>query len=322
MTPLVQAEGLVKRFRAVTALDRLDLTVPSGVVTAVLGPNGAGKTTLIRTVATLLTPDAGALSVLGVDVARRPAEIRRMIGLAGQSAAVEATMTGRENLYMVARLYGQSRRAAASSTRDVLDLIGMGDIADRAVKTYSGGQRRRIDLGASLVGSPRLLLLDEPTTGLDPRSRSELWEAIRGLGRSGTEILLTTQYLDEADQLAGRIVIIDAGRVVAEGTPGELKSMTGTDRIEAHVRDATDIETAAGVMARLAGAEAEVDPATRRCTVSCTYGAAVLAAVAVALVEAGVIIDDLTLRRPTLDEVFLALTGTAHSDDQMEGAMA
>ncbi|HWE54876.1 MAG TPA: ATP-binding cassette domain-containing protein [Acidimicrobiales bacterium] len=308
MPALIEAEGLIKTFGSVRALDGLDLTVPTGQIVALLGPNGAGKTTFIRTLATLLRPDGGRLNLLGHDVARSASEVRRLIGLAGQSAAVESTMTGRENLTMVARLYGQSRRQAAASTADVLDRLGLGEFAGRPVKTYSGGQRRRLDLGASLVGSPRLLLLDEPTTGLDPRSRNELWDATRHLGATGTEILLSTQYLDEADQLAARIVIIDAGRVVAEGTPGELKSRAGTDRIEVHVRDAGDVDVATRVLTAIGLNPPEVDTATRRLTLACPDGPTVMAAVTAGLVEAGVAIDDLTLRRPTLDEVFLALT--------------
>ena len=210
--PIIEAEGLVKWFGKVEALAGLDLLARSGQVTAVLGPNGAGKTTFVRAVATLIRPNAGRLSVAGIDVARHPEQVRRLIGLAGQYAAVEPTMTGRENLRMVARLFGLSRRQAAASTDEVLFRLGLDDVADRLVKTYSGGLRRRLDLGASLVGAPRLLLLDEPTTGLDPRSRIELWDAIRGLAALGTDVLLTTQYLDEADQLAGQIAIPNGSR--------------------------------------------------------------------------------------------------------------
>ena len=209
---------------SVQALDALDLTIPSGQVVAFLGPNGAGKSTFIRMVATLLRPDSGSLRVDGHDVVSEAMAIRRLIGLAGQSAAVEEMMTGRENLAMVARLYGQSRRMARLNATRILELVDLSGVGDRNVKTYSGGMRRRLDLGASLVGTPRLLLLDEPTTGLDPGSRIELWDAIRHLGDAGTDILLTTQYLDEADHLAAYIVIIDEGRVIAQGTPDELKS--------------------------------------------------------------------------------------------------
>ena len=218
-TPIVEARGLTKSFGKVQALAGLDLVAERGQVVAVLGPNGAGKTTFVRSVATLVRPDGGELRVAGIDAAARPEQVRQVIGLAGQYAAVEPAMTGRENVTMVARLYGQTRRQAKANAAVVLDQLGLTDAADRPVSTYSGGMRRRLDLGASLVGAPRLLLLDEPTTGLDPRSRNELWEAIRGMVAAGTDVLLTTQYLDEADQLAQRIVIVDKGRVIADGTP-------------------------------------------------------------------------------------------------------
>jgi ABC-2 type transport system ATP-binding protein len=309
MHALIEAEGLSKRFGKVHALNGLDLTIPSGQVVAVLGPNGAGKTTLIRTVATLLQPDAGTLRVAGHDVVRDPMAIKRLIGLAGQSAAVEAMMTGRENLHMVARLYGQSRRAANASTDRVLAQVGLTDAADRRARTYSGGMRRRLDLGASLVGTPRLLLLDEPTTGLDPGSRIELWDAIRDLGRAGTDILLTTQYLDEADRLAAIIVIIDEGRVIAQGTSGELKTRAGSDMIELHTRDLDSLDQVARILSQLQGAEATTDPATRRCSVAAPTGAQVLPEVVRALDRAHITVEDIALRRPTLDEVFLSLTG-------------
>src|SRR5919108_507777 len=209
MTPTIEAHGLIKRYGKTTALDGLDLVAERGQVVAVLGPNGAGKTTFVRTVATLLRPDAGTLRVAGHDVRTDPAAVRRIIGLAGQFAAIEPAMTGRENLEMVARLFGQDRRAAQRSASTVLEQLGLVDAADRLARTYSGGMRRRLDLGASLVGAPRLLLLDEPTTGLDPRSRMELWDAIRALVEGGTDVLLTTQYLDEADHLATQVVIVD-----------------------------------------------------------------------------------------------------------------
>src|SRR5689334_4074113 len=223
MTATIEARGLKKTFGKTRALDGLDLTAEPGQVVAVLGPNGAGKTTFVRIVATLVAPDEGTLRVAGHDVRRDPAAVRRAIGLAGQFAAVEAAMTGRENLEMVARLFGCSRRSARANASAVLDQLDLVDAADRLVRTYSGGMRRRLDLGASLVGAPRLLLLDEPTTGLDPRSRIELWEAIRTLVDAGTDVLLTTQYLEEADQLASEIVIVDHGRVVAAGPPAQLK---------------------------------------------------------------------------------------------------
>jgi ABC-2 type transport system ATP-binding protein len=309
MHALIEAEGLSKRFGKVQALDGLNLTIPPGQVVAILGPNGAGKSTFIRTVATLLHPDAGTLRVAGHDVIRDSMSIRRLIGLAGQSAAIEGAMTGRENLAMVARLYGQSSRASRASAAAVLDSVDLADAADRYVKTYSGGMRRRLDLGASLVGRPRLLLLDEPTTGLDPGSRIALWDAIRSLGTAGTDILLTTQYLDEADQLAAFIVIIDEGRVIAEGTPSELKSRAGSDRLELHTRDAESLARAAEILSGLGAGEAMLEAATRRCSVPAPEGSRHLPTVVRALDEAGIEVEDITLRRPTLDEVFVALTG-------------
>jgi ABC-2 type transport system ATP-binding protein len=227
MTATIEAHGLEKRYGKTRGLDGLNLIAEPGQVLAVLGPNGAGKTTFVRAIATLLRLDAGTLRVFGHDVRNEPVAVRRLLGLAGQFAAVEPAMTGRENLEMVARLYGQKRATARASAQRVLEQLSLVEPADRLVRTYSGGMRRRLDLGASLVGRPRLLLLDEPTTGLDPRSRIELWDAIRGLVETGTDVLLTTQYLDEADQLASRLVIIDHGRTIAEGTPAELKRRVG-----------------------------------------------------------------------------------------------
>ena len=311
MHALIEAQGLSKRFGKVQALDALDLTIPSGQVVAFLGPNGAGKSTFIRTVATLLRPDSGSLRVDGHDVVSEAMAIRRLIGLAGQSAAVEEMMTGRENLAMVARLYGQSRRMAGTNAARILELVDLTGVGDRNVKTYSGGMRRRLDLGASLVGTPRLLLLDEPTTGLDPGSRIELWDAIRDLGNAGTDILLTTQYLDEADHLAAYIVIIDEGRVIAQGTPGELKSRAGSDRIELHTRELRGLTQAVEILAELGTGAPSCDQATRRCSVAAPGGAQLLPAVVRALDDAHIAVEDITLRRPTLDEVFLALTGHA-----------
>src|SRR5215831_9807830 len=228
----IEAQGLVKRYGELAALDGLDLIAPSGQVTAVLGPNGAGKTTFVSAVATLLRPDEGRLLVTGLDAARQPERVRQVIGLAGQHAAVEPSLTGRENLVMVARLFGHDRRTAARAAASVLEQLGLTDAADRLVRGYSGGMRRRLDLGASLVGAPRVLLLDEPTTGLDPRSRIELWDAIRALVQSGTDVLMTTQYLEEADQLASQIVIVDHGRAVAAGSPAQLKQRIGGNVIE------------------------------------------------------------------------------------------
>ena len=320
MDALIEARGLIKHFGKVQALSGLDLALPPGTAVAILGPNGAGKTTFIRMVATLLQPDGGTLVVDGHDVVKQPMAVRRMIGLAGQSAAVEGTMTGRENLYMVARLYGQGRRQAATSAGRILEQMSLGDAADRQARTYSGGMRRRLDLGASLVGAPRLLLLDEPTTGLDPGSRNEVWDAIRELGRAGTDILLTTQYLDEADRLAGHIVIVDKGQAVAQGTPDELKSRLGADMIELHTADIPTMEQAAHVLATLGVGDPSTDPPTRRCSLVAPAGAKLLPIVVRALDEASIEVEDISLRRPTLDEVFLALTGRTAVNPEEDAA--
>ena len=307
MANIIEARALTKTFGQTEALAGLDLAAREGRVTALLGPNGAGKTTFVRAVATLVRPSGGSLTVGGHDVVRDPAAVRRVIGLAGQSAAVEATMTGRENLEMIGRLFGLDRRQSKAAATAVLSQIALTDDADRLVRTYSGGMRRRLDLGASLVGRPRLLLLDEPTTGLDPRSRLELWDAIRSLVGQGTDVLLTTQYLDEADHLADDIVVIDKGRVVAAGTPDELKSGLGQDVIEAHPRNARDLPLIAQALGGLGG-EPQVDKTTCRVSVTVERGTDRLMDAVRAIDHLGVELDDLAVRRPTLDEVFLTLT--------------
>ncbi len=305
---IIEATGLVKHYGETVALDGLDLVAQSGRLTAVLGPNGAGKTTFVNAVATLLKPQAGTLLVGGFDAVHQPEEVRRIIGLAGQTASVEPAMTGRENLVMTARLFGLDGQAARRAAGDVLDRLRLTDDADRLVRTYSGGMRRRLDLGASLVGRPRLLLLDEPTTGLDPRTRQELWTSIRELVVDGTDVLLTTQYLEEADQLARDVVIIDQGRVIAAGTPDELKSRAGRDVVEVRPHRDADIGEVRTVLAGIAGAEPRVDVDTHRVAVPVT-GPGQLAEAVRLLDEHGVSVDDIGLRRPTLDEVFLSLTG-------------
>jgi ABC-2 type transport system ATP-binding protein len=317
MSTIIEARALSKRFGKVEALKGVELHVESGNVTALLGPNGAGKTTFVRTVATLVPPDGGTLQVGGYDVVREAKEVRKLIGLAGQHAAVEEAMTGRENLHMVARLYGQDRNTARASAAAVLEQLDLLDAADRLVRTYSGGMRRRLDLGASLVGSPRLLLLDEPTTGLDPRSRLELWDAIHDLAVGGTDVLLTTQYLDEADRLANRVVIIDHGRVIADGSPDELKSQSGRDVIEVHTRESSDLDAAARALRRVSGSDEapRIDATTRRLSISVDDGANRLLLAVRALDDEGVKVEDIALRRPTLDEVFLALTGQPIEED-------
>jgi ABC-2 type transport system ATP-binding protein len=308
-TSLLEARGVTVRFGKVTALDGLDLTAPPGEVLAILGPNGAGKTTFVRTVATLQRPTGGELRVRGHDVVRDPTAVRRDIGLAGQFAAVEPTMTGRENLEMTARLFGHGRRAAQQAAGAVIDQLGLDEVADRKSGAYSGGQRRRLDLGASLVGAPRLLLLDEPTTGLDPTGRREVWDAVRGLAAGGTDILLTTHYLDEADELADHVVVIDHGRAVASGTVSDLKASVGRDVIEVTVADPARLDEAGRVLERVTASPPRLDRGGRRVTGPAPGGADELGAVIRALAEAEVRVDEIGLRRPTLDEVFLALTG-------------
>jgi ABC-2 type transport system ATP-binding protein len=320
MTATIEAHGLEKRYGKTRALDGLDLVAEPGAVLAVLGPNGAGKTTFVRALATLLRFDGGSLRVLGHDVRREPETVRCLLGLAGQSAAVEPAMTGRENLEMVARLYGQRRKTARASAQGILEQLDLVEPADRLVRTYSGGMRRRLDLGASLVGRPKLLLLDEPTTGLDPRSRIELWDAIRALVETGTDVLLTTQYLDEADELASQIVIVDHGRTIADGTPAELKRRVGGSVIDIHAQRRDHLAAIADALDRIDRGPAQIDEATRRVTVGVDGTGDRFIAVLRSLDAAGVEIDDVALRQPTLNEVFLALTGRPTADDEAAAA--
>ena len=319
MTTIIEAHGLTKTYGEVRALDGLDLVAESGRVTALLGPNGAGKTTFISAVATLVRPTSGSLRVAGIDALADPKRVRQVIGLAGQYASVEPAMTGRENLEMVARLFGFDRATSRSSAGEVLERLDLTDAGNRLVRTYSGGMRRRLDLGASLVGRPRLLLLDEPTTGLDPRSRMDLWEAIRGLVAGGTDVLLTTQYLEEADQLARDVVIVDHGRVIAAGTPDDLKSQAGRDVIEIRPRTSDELAPVAELLAQVAAEPPRIDHDTQRVSASVDGGAEHLATVVRLLDERGIAVDDLGLRRPTLDEVFLNLTGQSPADADVDG---
>ena len=307
--PLLQARGLTVRFGKVTALDGLELIAPPGQVLAILGPNGAGKTTFVRSVATLLRPTSGELLVRGRDVVREAVSVRRDIGLAGQFAAVEPTMTGRENLEMTARLFGHGRGSARRAAAAVIEQLSLQEVADRRSSTYSGGQRRRLDLGASLVGGPRLLLLDEPTTGLDPVSRREVWDAVRGLAASGTDILLTTHYLDEANELADHVVVIDHGRVIASGTLGDLKADSGHDVIDVTVSDVGLSGAVGQILERVTMSPAQLEPGGRHVTAAAPGGPAELAAVIGCLQDASIAVDEIGLRRPTLDEVFVTLTG-------------
>jgi ABC-2 type transport system ATP-binding protein len=308
--PAVRAEGLRKSFGAVQALRGVDLTVARGTVVGLLGPNGAGKTTAVRILTTLLRPDGGHAEVDGLDVVRQAVDVRRRIGLAGQFAAVDPTLTGRENIELVGRLYHLPRAEARARAARLLERFDLVDAADRAARTYSGGMRRRLDLAASLVGEPSVLFLDEPTTGLDPRSRMGMWDVIRHLVREGTTLLLTTQYLEEADQLADRIVVIDTGQVIAEGTSDELKSRVGGDVVELTVTAASDLARGRQVLAGLGRGDPTIDESELRLRAPVGGdGSAVLADVVRALDVAGVPIADVTLRRPSLDDVFLALTG-------------
>jgi oleandomycin transport system ATP-binding protein len=309
----IWAEGLAKRFGDTRALVGVDLAVPTGSVLGLLGPNGAGKTTVVRVLASLLRPDAGRATVGGFDVLREAHQVRQLIGLTGQYAAVDENLTGTENLLLIGRLLGRSRREARRRAGELLDDFGLSDAADRAAKTYSGGMRRRLDLAASLVGRPRILFLDEPTTGLDPRARLELWDIVRGLVRGGSTVLLTTQYLDEADTLADNIAVIDHGKVIATGTPDELKAKAGAQSLAVRAVDPSDLPTVVAVVGELAKAEPEVD---RELVTAPVTDPAILPAVVRRLDDEGVVINALTLRSASLNEVFLSLTG--HPADESE----
>jgi ABC-2 type transport system ATP-binding protein len=320
----IEAEGLVKIYKTrkteVRALDGFDLDVQEGAVLGLLGPNGAGKTTAVRIFATLLRPDGGHASVAGLDVVRDADKLRHLIGLSGQYAAVDENLTGRENLYIFGRLYQLSAAEARTRADELLEQFDLADAADRTAKTYSGGMRRRLDLGSALIGRPRLLFLDEPTTGLDPRSRLGMWDVIRGLVKEGTTLLLTTQYLEEADELADTIAVVDHGKIIARGTADELKAQVGGERIEVVVHGREGMLQAVEILARMAGEHPIVDEHTRRLTVPAHGGAGRLVQVVRDLDEAGIGIDDIGLRRPTLDDVFLSLTGHASVEDATEDA--
>ncbi|MFE9901603.1 daunorubicin resistance protein DrrA family ABC transporter ATP-binding protein [Streptomyces achromogenes] len=317
MPGAIYAEGLVKTFGDVRALDGVDLDVPEGTVLGLLGPNGAGKTTTVRCLTTLLRPDSGKAVVAGVDVLRHPDAVRRSIGLSGQFAAVDEYLTGRENLQMVGRLYQMRAKAAKARAAELLEQFHLTDAADRPAKTYSGGMRRRLDLAAALVVSPPVMFMDEPTTGLDPRNRQQLWEVIKQLVSGGTTLLLTTQYLEEADHLAHDIAVVDHGRVIAQGTSDQLKARTGGERVEVVVQDRQRMAAAVEVLRGFGKGETTVEEHTRRLTVPVTGGAKLLAEIIRELDTRGIGIDDIGLRRPTLDDVFLSLTGhAAESTDQ------
>jgi ABC-2 type transport system ATP-binding protein len=311
--PAILAEGLQKSYGKTRALDGLDLSVEEGTVLGLLGPNGAGKTTAVRILTTLLIPDAGRAEVAGLDVVRQAGELRALIGLTGQYAAVDEYLTGRENLEMVGRLYHLSKKQARRRADELLERFDLVDAATRLVKTYSGGMRRRLDLAASLVFSPPVLFLDEPTTGLDPRSRITMWDIIGELVSGGTTLLLTTQYLDEADRLADRIAVVDAGRVIAEGTSAELKARVGGETLEVTVAGGDGLGEAASVLERYAHGDGgvRVDAERRYVGTTVAGGPGLLAAVVRDFDAAGVQVEELGLHRPTLDDVFLTLTGHA-----------
>ena len=315
MTDMIRAHGLVKKYKGVTALDGLDLVVPEGTVLGLLGPNGAGKTTAVRILTTLLAPDAGSVEVAGVDVLKDPTGVRSKIGLSGQYAAVDEHLTGYENLEMVGRLYGFPKSKAKARARELLERFGLADAADRPSKTYSGGMRRRLDLAGALVAEPPVIILDEPTTGLDPRSRQQMWGVIQDLVSSGATLLLTTQYLEEADLLADDIVVIDRGQAIARGTADELKSQVGGDRIEVVAADTTRVGEVVTILSKVASGEVIRSERSASAAVS-GVGADQLLSVLTEVRAAGIEVLDVGLRRPTLDDVFLELTG--HEAEESE----
>lgn len=312
----VRAEGISKSFGKTLALRNIDLEVPRGIVFGLLGPNGSGKSTTVRILATLLQPDTGIATVDGIDVVKHPDKVRQRIGLAGQYAAVDEYLTGRENLVMFGRLSGMSKSDARARADELLHQFDLADAADRVSKGYSGGMRRRLDLASSLMARPPILFLDEPTTGLDPRSRLALWQTIQGLVTDGITVLLTTQYLEEADRLAQRIAVLDKGDVIAVGSPGELKSRVGGESVEVAVVRPADLDAATRILAASASEAPRIDLERNRVIAAVADGAAAMARVSAAIAEAGIHTEELALRRPTLDEVFLALTGHTTEDEE------
>jgi ABC-2 type transport system ATP-binding protein len=318
---MIQADALTKSFGTTRALTGLDLSVEEGTILAVLGPNGAGKTTAVRILTTLTRPDAGSAVVAGYDVVQNPAEVRRRIGVTGQYATLDELLTGRENLEMIGRLYRLSAHRAQSRASDLLEQFDLVEAGARLVKTYSGGMRRRLDLASSLIASPPVLFLDEPTTGLDPRSRLNMWDLIADLVANGTTILLTTQYLEEADRLANDIAVVDHGHVIARGTADQLKARVGGERLELKIGPGSDLAAAARILTTFGHGSTQVDERERLATVSVDASPGLLSRVVLALNEAEIQVDQSALQRPTLDDVFLALTGREIENDSTSSSL-
>ncbi|CRK52597.1 Daunorubicin/doxorubicin resistance ATP-binding protein DrrA [Rhodococcus sp. RD6.2] len=321
-SPAIEAEGLVKRFGEFTAVDGVSLTVPTGSVYGVLGPNGAGKTTTIRVLATLLRPDAGHARIFGHDVVAEPTAVRSLVGVTGQYASVDEDLTATENLMIFSRLLGLSRTDAKRKTTDLLEEFALTEAANRPLKNFSGGMRRRLDLAASLISHPPLLFLDEPTTGLDPRTRSQMWDTIRRLVSEGSTVLLTTQYLDEADQLADRIAVIDRGRVIADGTADELKASVGTSSLQLTLADRADVDATRVLLSEALHVEVVVSPEAARLTAPLT-DTSITPELLIRLRDNGITVDEITVSKPSLDEVFLTITGHGADDTtDVEGSAA